>query len=168
VRRFAVPLALLVLVVGGFVVAEALSGKKDASKGRAAPALPAKALSGDRVTLASLKGRPAIVHFWASWCGPCLKEAPELAALPAALGGRASVVGVDWSDNPSHAVAFVRKHGWRFPILQDHDGTVGNRYRLAGLPTTFLLDRNGRIVKQLTGPQTRAGLLADIKPLENS
>jgi cytochrome c biogenesis protein CcmG, thiol:disulfide interchange protein DsbE len=165
VRRVAIPLAVLAVVVAGFVAAEALSPKNDASQGRAAPALPARALSGGAVTLASLKGRPAIVHFWASWCGPCLKEAPEMAGLPAALHGRASVVGVDWSDNPAHAATFVRKHGWRFPILEDHDGRVGNRYRLAGLPTTFLLDGRGRIVRQLTGPQTRTGLVARVRSL---
>jgi cytochrome c biogenesis protein CcmG, thiol:disulfide interchange protein DsbE len=61
----------------------------------------------------------------------------------------------------------VRKHGWRFPILEDHDGAVGNRYQLAGLPTTFLLDAKGRIVKQLTGPQTAAGLIASVRALRS-
>ena len=167
-RRWRVPIALLTLLVVGLVVAEALSGSADKRPRRAAPGLPATVLSGKSVTLADLHGKPAIVHFWASWCGPCITEASELAALPAMLHGRASVVGVDWSDSHPHAVAFVRKHGWRFPILEDHDGKAGNRYRLAGLPTTFLLDSDGRIVKQLTGPQTARGLMQRVSELEQT
>jgi cytochrome c biogenesis protein CcmG, thiol:disulfide interchange protein DsbE len=167
-RRWRVPIALLTLLVVGLVVAEVLSGSADKRPRRAAPDLPTAVLSGKPVTLADLRGKPTIVHFWASWCGPCIKEAPELAALPAILGGRANVVGVDWSDSHSHAVAFVRKHGWRFPILEDRDGKVGNRYQLAGLPTTFLLDSNGRIVKQLTGPQTTRNLTQRVSELERA
>jgi thiol-disulfide isomerase/thioredoxin len=161
-RRLLVPGVLLAVVLVGVVAAELLSGTVGPSQRRAAPALPATVLAGRRVTLASLRGRPAIVHFWASWCGPCEKEAPELAALTARLRGRATLVGVDWSDNASHAAAFVRRHRWSFPNLEDHDGSVGNDYRLAGLPTTFLLDARGRIVKQMTGPETAKALLAAV------
>jgi cytochrome c biogenesis protein CcmG, thiol:disulfide interchange protein DsbE len=161
-RRWRVPIALLAVLAVGLVAAELLSGSADTRPRRAAPPLPTAVLSGRPVTLADLRGKPAIVHFWASWCGPCIKEAPELASLPAKLGGRATLVAVDWSDNPSHAADFVRRHGWRFPVLEDHDGKVGNRYQLAGLPTTFLLDADGRIVRQLTGPQTARGLLEQV------
>jgi thiol-disulfide isomerase/thioredoxin len=161
-RRVLVPGVLLAVVLAGVVAAELLSGTVGPGRRRPAPALPATVLAGRRVTLASLRGHPAIVHFWASWCGPCEREAPELASLTARLHGRATLVGVDWSDNPSHAAAFVRHHRWRFPNLEDHDGAVGNDYRLAGLPTTFLLDARGRIVRQLTGPQTAKGLLAAV------
>jgi len=167
-RGWKVPVALLAVLVVGLAAAELLSGSADKRPRRAAPALPASALAGRPVTLAGLRGRPAIVHFWASWCGPCITEAPELASLPAQLGSRATLVGVDWSDSRSHAVAFVRKHHWRFPVLEDHNGKVGNRYRLAGLPTTFLLDSDGRIVKQLTGPQTARNLLARVSELEQT
>jgi cytochrome c biogenesis protein CcmG, thiol:disulfide interchange protein DsbE len=153
-------LVLVALAVAGLVVAELLSGTVGTKARRAAPALPATVLAGDRVTLAGLRGRPVIVHFWASWCGPCEKEAPELAALPAQLHGRATLVGVDWSDDRARGAAFVRRHDWGFPNLQDGDGAVGNAYGLAGLPTTYLLDARGRIVRQMTGPQTVKRLLA--------
>jgi cytochrome c biogenesis protein CcmG/thiol:disulfide interchange protein DsbE len=161
-RRRATPLLVLGAVVVAFVVAEVLSGSSGKQGRRLAPALPTQVLVGPRVSLASLRGRPVIVHFWASWCGPCLKEAPELAQLSSELHGRATLVGVDWSDSVASARTFVRKHHWTFPVLVDHDGSVGNRYDLAGLPSTFVLDRQGRIVKRLIGPQTAAGLLADL------
>jgi peroxiredoxin len=161
-RRRATPLLVLGALVVAFVIAEVVGGGSKQQARRRAPALPATVLVGPKVTLASLRGKPVIVHFWASWCGPCTKEAPELARLAGELRGRATLVGVDWSDSASNARAFVRKHHWDFPILSDHAGAVGNRYDLQGLPSTFVLDRQGRIVKRLIGPQTAAGLLADV------
>jgi peroxiredoxin len=72
------------------------------------------------------------------------------------------LVGVDWSDNQADAARFVRAHHWTFHVLVDSSGEVGNAYGLSGLPTTYLLDRQGRIVRRLIGPQTAAGLLSII------
>jgi len=80
----------------------------------------------------------------------------------AALAGRAGLVAVDWSDDRSSALAFVRRYRWTFPVLEDSKGLVGNDYGIAGLPTTFVLDASGHIVKRLTGPQTAAALLAAV------
>jgi thiol-disulfide isomerase/thioredoxin len=156
-----------VACVAAFALAEALSGTHDAAA-RAAPPLPAKVLQPPAVTVARLHGRPAIVHFWASWCGPCQKEAPELARLAGELRGRASLVGVDYTDAAGSARAFIARHDWRFPILADPEGRVGDAYRLSGLPTTFLLDAHGRIVRRLTGPQTAAGLLRAVDRMSRS
>jgi peroxiredoxin len=71
-------------------------------------------------------------------------------------------VGLDWSDSHADAAAFVHRHQWSFPVLEDDAGTVGHRYGLTGLPTTFVIDARGRIVKRLVGPQTAAGLLATL------
>jgi cytochrome c biogenesis protein CcmG, thiol:disulfide interchange protein DsbE len=157
-RRRLVPLAVVAVLAGAFVAVEALSGTSDTTSARTAPALPRRVLVGPRVDLAQLRGKPAVVHFWASWCGPCTKEAPDIARLPSALRGRARVVGVDWSDSHGGAMRFARDHGWTFPILEDDAGRTGAAWHIQGLPTTFVLDANGRIVKKLTGPQTVEGL----------
>lgn len=161
-RRYGIAIALLGVLAIALVAAEAFSHKNHDSA-RAAPPFPTKVLHPPRVTVASLRGRPAIVHFWASWCGPCIREAPELAALPAKLHGRAALVGIDWSDNVSNAATFIARHHWTFPNLVDANGKAGNDYRLLGLPTTFLLDARGRIVARLTGPQTAHGLLSRLE-----
>ena len=166
-RRRLVVIALA--AIAGLVVLElATSGGGEGREQarRAAPALPAEVLHGPRVTLASLRGRPAIVNFWASWCGPCRREAGELRRLAAALHGRAALVGVNWNDRANNARGFIRQNGWTFPNLRDGDGGVGSAYRLSGLPNTFVLDRDGRIARVLLGPQTAARFQAALRAVE--
>ncbi len=122
---------------------------------RPAPALPTQVLHGPPVTVAQLRGHPAVVAFWGSYCDPCVAEAPALEHF-AQSGGR--IVGVDNVDPSSGARAFLAKHAWTFPVLADPDGTVGHNWRITNLPTVFVLDSSGRIVQTLHGPQTAAGL----------
>jgi len=98
------------------------------------------------------------VNFWASWCSPCRKEAPALEQLAGSAPGRAQLVGVNWNDGLSGARSYVRQYGWTFPNLRDSSGVVGLRYGLAGLPMTFILDPDGRIVQVLHGPQSLESL----------
>ncbi len=136
------------------VVAEVLSGTSDSGIGRKAPQLPTSVLVPPAVQVASLHGRPAAINFWASWCEPCRREAPDLERLSQELDGHASVVGVDWTDGLDSARAFIREHDMTYPNLRDQDGVVGQRYGLIGLPTTFILDSHGTISEVLRGPQT--------------
>jgi cytochrome c biogenesis protein CcmG, thiol:disulfide interchange protein DsbE len=145
----AVAILAALLVVG-------LSGKR--ASGKPAPALPRERLAGPPATLASLlataHGRPALVTFWASWCGPCAGEAPALERFAHSAAGRGRLVAVDWNDGLSGARAFVDRYRWTFPTLRDAEGTVGEAYGLTGLPTTFVIDAHGRIRGALRGPQT--------------
>lgn len=134
------------------------SGGSPAGPGKPAPPLPSSVLVGPRVTIASLRGRPAAINFWASWCEPCREEAPGFERLARKLRGRASLVGVDWEDNRASALAFVQRYGWTFPSLRASAGGSGARYDIFGLPTTFVLDRSGRIAEVLRGPQTATDL----------
>jgi cytochrome c biogenesis protein CcmG/thiol:disulfide interchange protein DsbE len=110
------------------------------------------------VRLAELRGAPVVINFWASWCVPCREEAPELARFDREMRGRARLVGVDFQDAKQDALAFVREFGWRFPNVRDPQGKLAARYGLAGLPTTYVVDGQGRIARVMTGAQTYATL----------
>lgn len=146
------------LAIVALVITELASGSGSEQAGRAAPPLPTQALRPPAVDLAALRGKPALVDFFASWCAPCAEEAPTLRKLSVALGDRATVVAVDWDDAGGPARAFVRTHGWGFPVLADTSGTVGESYGLVGLPTSFVLDPQGRIVATFRGQQSEAKL----------
>ncbi len=166
-------LLAVTLVVGAALAAFAVFGlASDSANGRVAPALPGERLSGPTTTLASLLagagGRPALVVFWASWCGPCIEEAPVLERFSQSQAGRDRIVGVDWSDAKRGAQAFIRHNHWSFPNVRDGEGTVGNAYRLTGLPTTFVLDSHGHIRDVLRGPQSERSLRAALVGVERS
>ena len=156
-RGRAIGLGVLACVVVGVVGAEVLT-PGGGSRARPAPQLPDQVLAGPHVNLASLRGKPALVNFWASWCKPCKQEAPELKRFDATLGDKANLVGVDWNDTPDNAKEFIAESGWRYPILRDPSQQVGYAYGLNGLPTTFVLNSQGEIVETLQGPQTAAKL----------
>jgi cytochrome c biogenesis protein CcmG/thiol:disulfide interchange protein DsbE len=144
--------ALLVAPVVGLVL------RADPDAHRRAPALPGTVLAGKPVTLEQLRGKPVVVHFWASWCVPCREEAPEIAALPEQLRGRATLVGIATDDGHDASLAFIRRHRWRFSIVEDTHGVTADDFGLIGLPTTYIIDARGRVVDQLRGPQTAAWL----------
>ncbi len=154
---------LIAAAVLAALIVFGLAPDRSASAGRPAPALPREDLVGPPTTLAGLlsaaRGRPALVLFWASWCGPCAREAPAVERFSQSPAGRGRIVGVDWSDpSTGDARSFIRRYGWTFPILRDSEGLVGNSYRLTGLPTTFVLDHSGHIRMTLHGPQDEMSL----------
>jgi thiol-disulfide isomerase/thioredoxin len=148
----------VVLIAVGAVVAAEIATSGSGANARPAPQLPRQVLSGSAVTLASLRGKPALINFWASWCGPCKQEGPELRRFASSLHGRANLVGIDWNDGAGNARSFVAQQHWSYAVLRDADGTVGNAFGLTGLPTTFVLNSKGEIVATLRGPQTKASL----------
>ena len=127
--------------------------------GSVAPAFTLRRLGGPgRVSLASYRGKPVVLNFWASWCEPCKSEAAVLERDWASYRDRGVVfLGVDYHDLTSDARRFVSAHALTFPMLQDGSGSVTGRYGISQVPETYVLDRQGRVVAHLRGPITDPG-----------
>ncbi|HEX2235419.1 MAG TPA: TlpA disulfide reductase family protein [Actinomycetota bacterium] len=121
--------------------------------GEAAPPFTAPALAGDgTVSLAELEGRPVVLNFWASWCGPCRQEAPALQRAHEAYGDRVAIVGVDVRDSKSDALAFARRHSLDYALVRDESGSIASAYGLTGQPESFFIDSQGTVVEHVAGP----------------
>lgn len=110
-------------------------------------------------------GRYVVVNFFASWCGPCEEEAPLLNRLQRRLAGRGTVLGVSWNDTVDDSRRFVRDHDVSFPVLRDVDGAFGRAYGITGLPETFVIDPQGRIVSLQRSQITPEWVNRTIDPL---
>ena len=151
-RIVIVGVAVLVLVGVGVVMARTREGGPS-FRPRAAPAwtLPDLARPDATVSLAAFRGRPVVLNLWATWCVPCRKEMPALAAANRRYGSRVEFVGVDHEDSRRLALQFVKRTGVAYPSAYDAKGVVGDRYGAYGLPTTFFISPTGTIVAQHTG-----------------
>lgn len=106
------------------------------------------------VALTQFRGRPLVINFWASWCPPCRKEMPALAATARAVGANVAFVGIDTNDQRSAALAFAAKTGVRYPLAFDPHSTAAGNYGVYGLPTTFFISAQGRLVGEQVGGMT--------------
>ena len=142
------------------------AGAIPAAERERAPELEGGWLVGPPVRLAALRRKPVVINVWASWCVPCRKEAPELARFDRQMHERAPLIGLDFQDAKSDAMAFIREFGWRFPNVSDPRGKLAGRYGVAGLPTTFVIDAEGRIARTLAGAQSYAEFVAAVEDVE--
>jgi cytochrome c biogenesis protein CcmG/thiol:disulfide interchange protein DsbE len=124
--------------------------------GAAAPAFTLHRLEGPgRISLASYRGKPVVLNFWASWCEPCKGEAAVLERDWTSYRNRGVVfLGVDYHDLASDARRFVSAHELTFPMLEDGSGKVTGDYGISQVPETYVLNRQGRVVLHLAGPIT--------------
>jgi len=123
--------------------------------GKAAPPLVGTTLDGAKFDLASLKGSPVLVNFWASWCGPCRDEFPELkAALSEHAADGLVVLGVLFKDDATPAKDFMAKQGAAWISLADPDGAGAAAYRVVAPPTTFFIGRDGIVRDVAVGGMT--------------
>jgi peroxiredoxin len=155
-KRWAVDLAILaavVLGIGAWQTRRHLSGGE-------APAALLKTLDGQAVSLASLRGKPVLVAFWAPWCTICAAESQNVSWVRRIAGNRAHVVSVAVSfEEVAQVRTFVREHAVDYPVLLGDDGVV-RAFRVDVFPTVYFLDAEGRVRRSASGYTTTLGLLA--------
>ena len=132
-----------------------------------APALRLPSLGGGQTDLAALRGQVVLVNFWATWCPPCRKEMPSMNRLAEKLKGRPfTLLGVNAGEDAATIQAFIQQVPVHFPLLLDEDGASIKPWQVFVFPTSYVLDKQGRLRLGLTGsiewdaPETVARLEA--------
>ena len=137
------------------------SGSQIANEGQFGPGFKLESLDGTWVSSDSFKGEALVLNFWATWCGPCLREIPELQTL--AAESNAQIVGIALDKNGAKAVKpFVERHGINYTILLGND-EVFQEFDGFGIPHTVVLDASYRVVKMYRGAVTREALEKDLR-----
>ncbi len=128
--------------------------------GHPAPDFTLTTLNGETFTLSDLRGTPVVLNFWATWCGPCRAEMPELENAARRYDPKVRIIGVDQGEAPKVVQEFVDELGVSFTVPMDSDMSVGDTYRIIGLPTTFFIDRDG-IIRQIWAGEMNGIILAE-------
>ena len=111
---------------------------------QATPALRLSGLDGKEWELARLRGKVVVLNFWASWCGPCVEELPVLNALARQDPDKVVVVGINYKEGLDSIERFSADHPFAYPVLRDRSGDMFRQWTAGVMPTTILVDRQGR------------------------
>jgi thiol-disulfide isomerase/thioredoxin len=132
----------------------------------AAPPLQARDLSGAAVSVADWNGKVVLVNFWATWCPPCREEIPELIALQKQFKDRLQIVGISEDDDPpENVLRFSQQKGMNYPIVMYTPELIAAYGGVAALPTTFVVDTQGRVVQKHAGLYPMDSYVRDIRAL---
>ncbi len=117
-----------------------------------APDFVLPSIEGQEKSLEDFKGKPLMLHFWATWCPPCREEMLTFQKIYEEFGPSGlTIVAINVGESPEKVKKFIKENGLTFPVLLDSKGEVANRYRVRGLPTTYWIDPSGKIVDLTVG-----------------
>ena len=146
-------LALTALMALGLANRSPVTGRSGVTRiDKPAPPINMPLYSGDGITAADYAGKPVVVNFWASWCGPCRQEAPIFERLSQEYGERGVLfIGVNIQDSEADAEAYLREYDITYPNGRDEDGSISVDYGVIGIPVTFFINRDGVVQRRWAG-----------------
>ncbi|MGE5703596.1 MAG: TlpA family protein disulfide reductase, partial [Clostridia bacterium] len=135
--------------------------------GYAAPHFTLTGLDQKPYKVEGKRDKPVVINFWASWCGPCQEEAPDLRDVYLQYKDQIDFYAINSTSNDQldKAKKFVEEFQLPFPVPMDEKGEVTKAYQVIAFPTTFFIDKNGMIVNQVVGMLDRAELEKQVKKL---
>ena len=120
-------------------------------EGVAAPDFTGELMDGTSITLSELQGKPVIINFWATWCGPCVKEMPAFERLKDDFGDKIGIIAVNCGDDAETVKDFVEENGYTFPVVLDEEYSISMLYPTNSIPYTVVLDAEGKVTHISTG-----------------
>ena len=106
----------------------------------------------ENLSLGALKGKVVFLNFWATWCGPCRSEMPSMESLYGRYKEKGlEILAVNTRESREQVLAFVKENGLSFPVALDIDGKVSDSYGVQAIPTSFIIDREGKIITRVVG-----------------
>lgn len=146
---------IVLLLLISVAIVQAMEKKKEPDLpglevGGKAPNFMLQNLEGENVSLSDYKGKKVILNFWATWCPPCRKEMPALEKFYQQNNNEIEILAVN-TDTNNDVADFVKSMNLTFPILLDHKTNVSGQYDILSLPTTYIIDEKGKLVKKQIG-----------------
>ena len=132
-------------------------GKGSGLRGEAAPKFTLKNLAGEDVAVEA-KGKPYIINFWATWCPPCQAEIPDLAAFHAVHKDAVDFYAVNLQEDAAPVEKFMAERKADLPVVLDTKGTAATLYGVRAIPTTVVVDKEGKVAYRKTGGVTKEEL----------
>ena len=146
-------IAFLFTLLAAALVSACSSGKeKSAGVVKPVPQFTLSSLNGKTVAMKDLSNKVVVIDFWATWCGPCREEIPHLNKLYSDYKGQGlEIVGISMDDGPDVVKEFAREMRMEYPVVMGNEELAEQFGGILGLPTTFIVDRKGNIVKKFVG-----------------
>ena len=130
-------------------------------EGQRAPSIEGSLMTGGVLDFEKLMGKPTLLVFWASWCGPCRQEAPEIASIARQHGSAINIVGVNAGEAVAVAQRAATEMAIRWPVVMDSDGSIQSLYNVSGIPLVVVLDANGLVRHRNNGMPSNIHRLLD-------
>lgn len=161
--------SILLILIGALVFTfyqNFFAAKEKVQVGKTAPNFSLMDTNGNSITLQNLRGKGVLLNFWGTWCKPCEEEMPYMNELYASYKDKGVEIVALNADETNLAVKnFAQQYKLAFPIAIDKGQKVINTYGVGPLPTTFLIDKNGKVLKQITGTQTKEQIEGYLKEI---